>query len=274
MAPNLGSRSRIQLFRQAGWGECWRAFRNTRRQPVENLWRFPSNNREETGGRMYSARRLEPPRFDTLRRHARQFGATLNDVFVAAYFRSLWEFLDFPAGVPQAIVLPMNLRRYLPSGKAEAICNFTAPLLPSLARVPGEPFEGTLQRVRERTLNSEERKQRALVASLAISLGGRLALPRIKKKVDAERRKNVADGRTTAFLSNNGAFDPEQLDFGIPVKDGYQILPTAFAPGLFLAIMSFRKTLHFTISYSSVAMNRDDVERFLDLFLKQLPDSA
>jgi NRPS condensation-like uncharacterized protein len=61
------------------------------------------------------------------------------------------------------------------------------------------------------------------------------------------------------------------LNFGIPVKDAYQILPTAFAPGLFLAIISFRKTLTFTMSYSSVAMDRNDVERFLDLFVKQLP---
>jgi NRPS condensation-like uncharacterized protein len=128
-----------------------------------------------------------------------------------------------------------------------------------------------LKRVRERTRDAEERKQSVLVGPLAISLGARLALPRTQQWVEAERRKGIADGRTTAVLSNNGAFDPEQLNFGIPVVDAYQVLQTAFPPWLFLAIISFRKRLTFTISYSNQAMKPEDVEGFLDTFMEQLP---
>jgi NRPS condensation-like uncharacterized protein len=268
--PNLGSRSRLQLFRHFSFREYLRAWRHMPPRPPENVWSFPSTNREARGERMFSTRRLPEGRFDDMNAYAKQFGATLSDVFVTAYFRSLWEFLDFPADVPQAILLPMNLRRYLPSGRTEAICNFTAPLFPSLARIRGESFEGTLKRVRERTMDAEERKQRILVGPPAISLGARLALPRMQRMVKAASRKGIANGKTTAALSNNGSLDLEQMDFGIPVTDAYQIVQTAFAPWLILAIISFRKTLMFTMSYSSVAMKPADVERFLDVFMEQL----
>jgi NRPS condensation-like uncharacterized protein len=272
--PNLGSRSRMQLFREYGWKKCLQALRNGAGRPRENQWRFPTAQRADRGAVKFAMRRLDAQDFDALHRYARQFSATLNDVFLSAYFRALWKFLDAPTGRPQTIILPMNARRYLSSGKTEAICNFIAPLFLSLERVPGEIFEVTLRRVAERTRDAEPWRQKALASAFWISVASRVALPRMQQAFETAYQKGVESGLTTAYLSNNGSLEPEQVEFGLPVTDAYQNLVTAFAPALFLAVISFRKCLTFTVSYCSRAMKGEDVEGFLDAFVAELPAGA
>jgi NRPS condensation-like uncharacterized protein len=271
VTPNLGSRSRMQWFRHAGLRRSVKAFRSRLAKPAENQWRFPSTNRDHRGGVKSALRQLDAARFDSLRAYAKRAGSTLNDVLTAAYFRSLCQFLEAGIDLPQTIILPMNVRRYLPSGKTQAICNFTAPLYLPLARIPGEPFDATLRRVTAGTRDAEARKEHALAAAMAISLGYRLAAPRMKLMVEAARCKSIEDGRTIAFLSNFGSIDPARLDFGLPLTDASLISPPATAPALFLVVHSFRGALRFMVTYYSSTMKSDDVEGLLDSFLRELP---
>lgn len=271
VTPNLGSRSRMQWFRKEGFRKCVRALRSRPERPVESRWSFPSTNRDDRGAVKSVQRELEAARFDSMRAYAKQFGATLNDVFAAAFFRALLPFLEEGIDAPQTIVLPMSVRRYLPSGKTEAICNFTAPFALSLARVPNEPFEATLRRVAAATRDADARRERALAAALGISLAYRLAAPRMKMKIEAARWRSIEDGRTRTVFSNVGALDPARLDFGLPLADATLIPPPAPAPGLFLVVHSFRSALRFTVTYYSRTMKSEDVEGLMDSIMADLP---
>jgi len=269
--PNLGSRSRMQWFRKEGFRKCIRALRSRPQRPVESRWSFPSTNRDDRGAVKFARRQLEAARFDSIRAYAKQLGATLNDVIAAAFFRSLFPFLEEGIDTPQTIVLPMSVRRYLPEGKTQAICNFTAPFALSLARVPNEPFEATLRRVAAATGNAEARRERALVGALGISLAYRLAAPRMKMTIETARWKSIEDGRTRTIFSNAGAIDPARLDFGLPLADALLVPPPASAPDLFLVVHSFRSALRFAITYYSRTMNSEDVEGLMDSLMADLP---
>ena len=271
VTPNLGSRSRLQLFREYGWRRTLRALLTRAGRPRESQWRFPTTNPEDRGAPKLAMRQLDREQSRAVRAYAKQAGAAPTEVFLTAYFRALWHFLNAPTGTPQTIAIPLNAREYLASGRTEAICNFIAPLFLSLERIPGEAFAATLERVRERTQNRELWRQRARAGAFWISLATRLALPRMQGAIEASNRKNVASGLTMAFLTVNGTFEPSLLDFGFPVIDVFQSPPMAFAPGVLLAISSFRNVLSFTVRYPSRAMKGEDVERFLDAFVAELP---
>ncbi len=276
VTPNLGSRSLMQLFRHIGLGKClrlwWRYIRKHRSGVPrhQNEWRFPANP-GQSGEVRYAIRRLGPGRFDAMRAYAKARGATLNDVFLTAYFRSLFQFLDPQVSTPQRVAMPMDLRRFLPSGKTEAACNFITLFHIALARVPEESFEGTLKRVSESSKKSEERTNRALFGIMMAAFAFRLAHPQVRRGMLRAHRRSIEDGRTAARMTNVGTLAPDQMDFGLPVADAYMISVPAGAPSVLLAAVSFRKNLSFDVSYSSRAIQPEVMESFLDHFIEQLP---
>jgi NRPS condensation-like uncharacterized protein len=275
--PNLGSRSLMQLFRRLGFGKClkicWGALRErpAAAQRQQNEWRFPASNPHAGGEVRFAIRRLTPERFDAMRAYGKARGATLNDIFMAAYFRSLFQFLDPRVSAPQKVFMPMDFRRFLPSGRTEAICNFIALLPVALANAPEESFEDTLKRVTEASKISQQKTERALFRAMLTAAGYRLLHAQIKRRLLRVHQRNIEDGRTVAWFSNLGALSPEQMDFGLPVADAYMIGFPAGAPWVFLAAVSFRKSMSFDLSYSSRAIAPEVVEHFLDRFIQELP---
>jgi NRPS condensation-like uncharacterized protein len=273
VAPNLGERGTIQLFRELGAWNCLRLFRTPLRR-ADRHWRFPTADVTDQGALRVAMRRLPPAGLEALKAYGKSWGATLNDIFVAACFRALWCFLDSPYGIPQNIAVPVDIRRYLGPGKTEAIGNFTAPVFPRLPRVRDEAFEGTLQRVREVALARHSRRESALFLMLFLSLLHHLAMPGAERASKKRYRKHAANGYTDVVFSNTGVLAAEQLDFGVPVTDAYIVSQAAYAPGLLMTVGSFQRTLSFSITYPSRALRCADVERFLDTFVEELAEAA
>lgn len=270
ISPNLGSRGTGQLFRQIGWRECLRILRQPRQKRAGDVWRFPVANAEDRGDLRAAIRHLEPAAFDALRAFGKRFGATLNNIFVAACFRALWRFLDFPAGIPQSIAIPADARRYLRYGETEAICNFNAPLHATLERVLDEPFEETLIRVRNCPLAEPVRREWTLATMFWISMLYHLFLGQIERGFKTALKRPANERPSLIALTNLGAFDPQRFDFGIPLTDMYRISQAAFAPALVIAVSSFRKKLTFAINYPSSAIRAQDIQSFLDIFIEEL----
>ena len=62
-----------------------------------------------------------------------------------------------PYGVPMDIPITIDLRRYLPKQKADAIRNLSGGIVMKIARKAQEPFEGTLSRVMSLTKEMKNR---------------------------------------------------------------------------------------------------------------------
>jgi NRPS condensation-like uncharacterized protein len=268
IVPNRGCRGARQLFREIGWRGCLRIFRQPFVRPVKTPWPFPAASLRDQSTLRPAIRRLKPAAFDALRAFGKRFGATLNDVFVAACFRALWRSLDFPPGIPQSITIPSDLRRYLRSGETEAICNFVVPLHVTAARAADEPFEETLIRVRDYALTGPVRRDRAVAAMIWVSALYKIFLKQVERSLATDVQRS-AEMRTVVF-TNLGAFEPDEFDFGVPLTDIYRLSHAAFAPGLIVNVSSFRKKLTFAINYPSRAILPKDIERFLDIFVEEL----
>ena len=268
--PNLGCRGTRQLFREIGARECLRLLRGPISKRAGDEWRFPSGDRANQGELRCALRRLDASAFDRMQAYGRRFGATLNDVFLAAYFRALWRFLDFPAGIPQSIVVPIDMRRYLRSPAAQAVSNFTSTGDITLERIPDESFEGTLSRVKQCTLTPEGRRDHALAVMLWKILLYRFSFAKVDRDIQAASQKNLAEGRSIIGFTNMGAFEPERFDFGVPLVEIYRMSQAVVAPGLLLSVSSFQKRLTFAIEYPSRAIRQKDIERFLDTFVDEM----
>jgi NRPS condensation-like uncharacterized protein len=271
--PNLdGSRSQHQVLRRFSLWDKYGAVRHA--SGMQQRWGFPSSGGKHTSGRTFAVRRLGAERLEALRAYAKQHQATVNDLLVTAFFRSLFEVVNPEPNLPLPVMVPIDLRRYLPSGRAGAICNLASAFFPAIVRIPGEPFERSLFRVRS-AIDAQKASRSGLGGAISISLALRTGFAPMRLVAHRIRGNSVRHGRSDPVLSNFGLIDPECLNFGdVTVKDAYMLGPTLYAPGLMLAVSTFDSTMTFAVGFSSVATETRIVERFLDLFERELPTAA
>jgi NRPS condensation-like uncharacterized protein len=269
-APNLGDRGFGQLFRRFGWRRSLAAITHPPLAPPKSVWQFPTGDLRDIGTRKFAARRLDPVQSKALREYAIETGGTLNDVLLAALFRALWRFLDFVCDLPQPVWVPVDFRGYLPSGRTGAICNYIGMMYPALSRIQGEPFEGTLQRLQRNSASAEDRERFALFFSLLIALTHYCFLERRGARMERVARKTLEARSTAVHFSNNRTLSLPKLNFGLRIIDADQFVPAAIPPGLFMAVLMFRGSTKFAITYFDRAMKTEDVERFFDIFLGEL----
>ena len=82
--------------------------------------------------------------FLNLKEYARNHDATINDMILTAYIRTLYETFGYAFAIPSTI----DLRKYLPDHKAEGICNLCTNLTCDIGSDIGTSFEDTLLKVR------------------------------------------------------------------------------------------------------------------------------
>lgn len=78
-------------------------------------------------------------------------------------------------------------------------------------------------------------------------------------------------GISTPMLSNLGVISPEPLQFGAcKVRDAYIVTPPLCAPAFMLGVSTYQKVLTLAVNYYEPVTRRADVERFLDLVVREL----
>ena len=266
--PNLtGARGQGQVFRRIPLPGLLAALRRSAIPPP--AWGFPSTG-GDLSGRSVLVRRVPASRVAALRAYARGHGVSFNDVLLAAFFRAFCAVLDPRAGAPLPVQVPVNLRRYLPDGRAAALCNLAGSIYPALRHEPGAAFD--------RTLAQAAAAQATAAAGLpglgqALMLEATMALPyALARRLAAAAMTGSRTGKTHPFLSNMGVLDPAWVDFGdAPVADAYGVGPVLYPPGFFLAVSTFRGVLTLATSFCHTAVDAGRVALCLDRLAAELP---
>ncbi|MBM3958139.1 MAG: hypothetical protein FJ313_08825, partial [Gemmatimonadetes bacterium] len=188
--------------------------------------------------------------------------------------RAMFEVTGTAAGVPCCIQVPIDLRRYVPGRRAEAVCNLSGQLYPTLERVPGEPFEDTLERV-----SAEMRARKGGTPGIgssmvvaAITSPGLYATRMLYRRMVAGE---IRSGKCNPYLSNLGELEPERLEVpGAVVTDACLVSPLMYSPGFLVGVSTFRDAMTVTVGYADAAVNGDVVSRFLGLLEGELVDAA
>jgi NRPS condensation-like uncharacterized protein len=265
--PNLhGSRGQGQILRQfRSWTLLKALLGSFNPTPA---WHFPSQEHDRSS-QTFAVHRIGPERFRTIKEHGQKFQASLNEVLLTAFYRALFEVIDPPTGVPLPVLVPVDLRRYLPEARAEAVCNLSGIVLPAISREGDAGFDDTLIRVQQ-AMHPLKTNNPGLGAAMLLELAFLPGFRPMQRRVSSPEDRL---SQTHPNLSNFGVIDPQQVNFDpVPVTDAYLLSPVLYPPGFMLGVSTYRQTVTFSVGFCDSATNRRKVERFLDLFEAELPD--
>ncbi|MCD1295356.1 hypothetical protein CUJ83_10125 [Methanocella sp. CWC-04] len=266
--PNSrGNRSPWQLEKHVGLSTLAQSSLHITIPGLE--WCFPVTS-SDYSGRSFLTAEIGPERSAAIRAYAHGKGIKINDLLLTAFYRALFEVLDPPAGKPLPVTVPVNLRRYMPSGKAGSICSLSGLFIPAINREPGEAFEDTLSRVHE-FMDTAKRNKMDLSQMLFLQtafVAGYMPMSFVTRHFVKQRARALM---TIPCFSNLGIIGPKDVNFGdIKVTDISLFGPVTFPPYLDFTVYSFGDTMRCSISYCDTAADVNLVKSLLDDFIREI----
>lgn len=275
-APNLsGDRSMHQVFQRFHLLDKFQAVIHAGPAPTTPLrfpWCAPHNGRDAASNCLVM-RRIEGEWFRALKAFCQAHDATINDLMIAAFSRAWFQVCGTAPGATLPVQIPIDLRRYLPTGTAAAICNLSLAEFPTLTYRPDEAIQETLAAVHA-AMNTIKANRPALGAALFVETTFSLGYARVRSTFLGMMDKSELAGKFhPPILSHFGILEPAALHFG-PARpvDAYVISPVQYPPGFMVGMSRFGDALTLTIRYGLDAADRPVVEEFMDRMLSELAD--
>jgi NRPS condensation-like uncharacterized protein len=273
--PNdRGSRSILQVMRRVPWNAYPGIVLRHVRRAYGNF--FPSGTHtipvEKTGhGRIvYSTRTIDAARAAGLADYARRRGATLNDMVVTAFFRTLagsgWD-----GRKALRLATTVDLRRYLPGNRGAGICNLSAIEIISPGNDGVRDFESTLARVSSITGDLKARWIGLGDYASLVPTAGLLPF----RWMDAFMGGLVLTGAMKQNLvvafTNMGPIEPGDVTFDRRPEQAMLLVPPS-NPGRFITGLSgYAGTLSLSAGVVPSTMRDIAPGQFFDRLLDQLP---
>lgn len=203
---------------------------------------------------------IPPDRFVLMKQKAFRDGATINDILLTAVYRVIFANENVKEGMAYPVMVPVDLRRYLPEKLRCCISNLAIGIYPVLEKISQESFMDTLGRVKN---SMDDYKQHTpgigsvLLISLACLDGG--------KRMEQEFRLAAAHSPGSIILSNFGMIDHSKVRFDrLSIEHVYAVGPIQ-APGMLIAVNSYRDALTLVVQGTD-----DRVQCFIHDFLKSI----
>jgi NRPS condensation-like uncharacterized protein len=259
--PNYGRRDQTQIFE------------HTRDPKIimprgfpRPTWALPQTAGNEP---LHSFRVISRGQFVAIKKYAHNKKATINDVLLTALYRTLFDLNNTAEGNPMTNQVSIDLRRYCPNQRAEAICNLSGALYTSLERKLGEAFGETLQRVCALMIKLKEDYpgiESAAGLEYLFSQGYTGLEKYLAESATLGRKYNV----TFPLLSNFGVLCDYRFG-GLHVLKGYLTSPIIYPPGFMLGTSTFNEEMTLSIGYCGQE-NTKQIKRFLDAYISELPN--
>ncbi len=233
-------------------------------------WGFPKRS-GDLSGRAFVERRIDSERLASLKVYCREKGVKFADVLVTAFYRSLMHVLDPPARAKLPVQLTIDLRRYLPTGRADAICDLAGVYYPSIRHKPEAGFEQTLDDVQTAVAKARAGHpwlSQALFLELMSLVPARLQSGLGRMIL----RRESSSQHAHPFFSNLGVVDRGITRIGDATLTDLRLFgPTAFPPNFLLTVYKSREYLTLASSYCPTALDPALVDAFFAHFLAELP---
>jgi NRPS condensation-like uncharacterized protein len=211
---------------------------------------------------------LPRERFAVIKTYGHNKKATINDVLLTALYRAFFGINNTRYDEPMTNQVSIDLRRYCPGQKAEAICNLSGALYLSVERKQGEAFEKTFERT-VLLMHKLKENYPGIESAKALEYLYRQGYPFMEKWVVKSRAQSRKYNVTYPQLSNFGVMKDYQFGALNTIK-GYIISPIIYLPGFMLGVTTFNEEMTLSIGYCGQE-NSKQVKRFLDVYLEELP---
>lgn len=219
---------------------------------------------------------------EELKKCAKANGATVNDVVLTACYRAMLEVKQPVYGMPMEIPLTVDLRRYLPDNKTQAIRNFSGSVNTWLEMVPAESFNETLQRV-VAMMKEIKKNYPGLQSAIGLERIEKISFNEILSYYQAvmETKKTqlfcplYCGDKCVPTLSNLGYMSIAPIRFGdITVIDTYMLPPVVRAPGLLLMASSYGSDFTLATGFFKCTVDGESVEKLLDKIKQELVEGC
>ena len=257
-----------QVLRHVGITAMVKGFLHWRYPKSE--WGFPQVSADFSAGE-FPVRLIGHERLKSIKAFCREKKVKFTDVITTAFYQALIDILKPVQDSRLPIQMTMDLRSYLPSGKAETICNLTGAFYPVIRYKTGKTFDQALNDVAKAIAAARERKS---------WFGGVLFLEMITMLpgfiqtwfASLVTKRELSGGTSHPFFSNLGVINPTLANFGdLKAVDLGLFGPVSYPPNFLATAYSFRGQLYINSSFCPTAADPQQVERFLDNFVNYLP---
>ncbi|MHA1156082.1 MAG: condensation domain-containing protein, partial [Candidatus Heimdallarchaeota archaeon] len=221
--------------------------------------------------RKHKIKRFSRKRFDAIKEYGKKHNATINDVFLTAFYRALFCINDAKPGTKVTVAIPTDLRALLPDKKAETIANLVSSTFAIVEFKTEESFEETIHNI-----SQQMKKKKEIYLGLGymfiINNIFRVRFTILEWIIKRVYKRLMKKGQTYPILTNVGIVDSHKYHFGkANVIDGYLVSPVNWAPSFSMGLSSFNKVLTLSIGYCEDSYTSDVVTEFLDLIDLELP---
>lgn len=241
------------------------------------LWEFPWRN-SRVGTTRFVVSRLSNEQLDIMKNYSKARGATINDLILTAVYRAMFEICKPPVNVPMNIPITLDLRRYLPEQKTEAIRNLAGGHITVVAKKKHESFSETLSRVMSSTKILKDGRagiENAILAEYVENMNFYQidsffkALSQILD-MNSNNPFNVTD-KCGVALGNLGFISKSPIKFGkLTVTDAYIIPPVIRAPGILIVASTYNGILTLGVGYYKPSVHRSVMEKLLNKIKDEL----
>lgn len=208
--------------------------------------------------------RLPAERFDTIKKHAKQFDATINDALFAAYICAMADYLPV-----EKIILdcPVNARAYLPTDYQPGFCNLTSNIICAIPTHNGERYEEALISVKK---VMDEQKDSLAPLNVYWDLDqAYMTLP----LNDAIKEFPKIYKIPINGMTNIGILDAEKLRFGSATPLNASISGSIkYAPYFQIAVTTFQKSMTFSTNFHGTESDFQFLDNLVTKMIGYFPE--
>ncbi|MGG4453268.1 condensation domain-containing protein [Brevibacillus porteri] len=220
--------------------------------------------------RRQAIRRIPREEWLELAQGFKQKGFTVNDVLLAAYMRALSQQMESVAARQLKVMVTVNVRKFLPTGKADAIYNLSGVVHASMNQATGT-FADKVKEVAEFMRNQRDNKEILHDAVNTFAFVENFEFQHTLNIIQDVRKQIVADGNSTPILSNFGVIGTSQISFDdVKVAGAYIVSPAYYAPGLMLGVSTYQDCITLNISFFESNTDAGLLEKLLDTMVEEI----
>lgn len=221
----------------------------------------------------FVTRTIPSDRTSKLAQYGHLRNATLNDIFSAAALRSIGATGDSDSDSQHSLATTVDLRRYIPSGNAQAVANLSeAPIhWPDLGNELGTDFAATLDRVAKITRYGKTHWVGLTVLFEPFNLPS-VFMPHAwaLKRYNELAKLGLKYHAAPHTFTNTGLIEPESVVFDAPPTAACILPPAVYPLGLVVFSLSgYNGTL--TLAAGAYPTQKETIEKLFDAILKELP---
>ncbi len=267
LALKSGDRGVEQLYKDMSEEDAKTAhglMKNVSKTGVKNKFAFTD---DEDCTTCFNLRKLEKEFVDRLKAKGKEFGATLNDVFVTAYARAISNYIEKSDDKRIAITCMKNLRDHIKSGESEDLTNLTG-FMPCVLEDTDGTFREMLANVCEKTKSAKEDEFCGLYGLPLMALAFKLFPYSI-----AEMAIKIGYENPLIGMSNIGVISEEALVAdGLKCVDAFITGATKFKPYIQLTTTTFKGETTLCIAEKCSDEDRRRINALLDDIVTELKE--